>query len=67
MRFAKVVFRVAGIWGLLVINRPERPSAHHSPWILLRFRGRRVGLANRVPLYRHGPRALSAPHDPFDS
>ena len=46
MKFAKIVFWIAGIWGVLVLTPlyfmfdligPERSPAHHPPGILLRI------------------------------
>lgn len=72
MKFAKIVFRIAGIRGfaghhplyfMFNLIGQKRPSPNYAPRVLLRFRGRRDGLADGVSLHRCKSGALSPSHD----
>src|ERR1700676_1555362 len=74
VRFAKIVFRVAAIWGVLVItplyfmfdliSRNDPPPITH-PGFFYGFAGVCVGLGSRVFLHRQRSCALSPAHDSF--
>ncbi|HTF25032.1 MAG TPA: hypothetical protein VK937_14115 [Candidatus Limnocylindria bacterium] len=67
MRFAKIVFWVAGIWGILVITplyfmfdligRNDPPPITHPGFFWIR--GSRPGVADCLCLHRYGHGALS--------
>ena len=74
MKFAKIVFWIAGIWGVLtltplyfmfdLIGRKDPPPITH-PAFFYGFVGAGTGLADRVFRHRHRPGALSPADDSF--
>ena len=75
MRFAKIVFWIAGIWGVLVItplyflfdliSRTDPPPITHLGFFY-GFVGAAPDLADHLFLHRDRPVALSTAHDPFE-
>ena len=73
MRFAQIVFRVAGVWGVVIltplyfmfdrIGRDYPPPITH-PEMYVRLRCRRPCLAVRVPGDRQRPGSIPADDDP---
>ena len=74
MKFAKIVFWVAGIWGVLIltplyfifdmIGRKDPPPITH-PAFYYGFVGAALAWADRVFHHRHGPCTLSGADDSF--
>lgn len=74
MRFVKIAFWIAGIWGtarhhapLLYVrsHQPDRSATDHASGILLRIRRCCTSLADRVLPYWRGPGTLSTFDDSF--
>lgn len=74
MRFAKFVFWIAGVWGLLVLTPlyfmfdligKNDPPLVHAPRILPWLRGLGSGAAGRVHLHCQGSSTSSAVDDSF--
>jgi hypothetical protein len=74
MKFAKIVFWIAGVWGVLMITPlyfmfdliGRKTPADHASGILLWVCWRGIGLADRVLGDCHGPATVSSVYHSVD-